>query len=61
MIRPPAASIRAAAAITSITMKGGTSPRAEESRRALAALSVASCMKISLNPAQFELVRISGR
>ena len=45
MTRPPAASIRAAAAITSITMNGGTSLRAEGviSRRAASSIIHASC------------------
>src|SRR6187549_2444545 len=47
MTWPPAASIRAAAAITSITMKGGTSLRAEGVRSAVArSLSVDSSIDI---------------
>ena len=41
MTRPPAASMRAAAAITSITMKGGTSLRADGARRRFAESSMA--------------------
>jgi hypothetical protein len=40
--RPPAASMRAAAAITSITMNGGTSLRAEDLSRRLAVSSMRS-------------------
>src|ERR1700720_2442974 len=47
MTWPPAASIRAAAAITSITMNGGTSLRPDAVRRPLArSLSVASSIDI---------------
>src|SRR5438093_11813079 len=47
MTWPPAASIRAAAAITSITMKGGTSLRAEGVSSAVArSLSVDSSIDI---------------
>src|SRR3984893_8479697 len=47
MTTPPAASMRAAAAITSITMKGGTSLRPDAVRRPLArSLSVASSIDI---------------
>src|SRR6186713_2290753 len=47
MTWPPAASMRAAAAITSITMKGGTSLRAEGDINALArSLSVDSSIDI---------------
>src|ERR1700737_3913172 len=45
MTWPPAASIRSAADITSITMNGGTSLRLEgESRSATRCLKIASCM-----------------
>jgi hypothetical protein len=40
MTRPPAASMRAAAAITSITMKGGTSLRAEGAVNRLAVSNI---------------------
>ena len=43
MTRPPAASMRAAAAITSITMNGGTSLRAEGAISRLAASSMHRC------------------
>ena len=47
MTWPPAASIRSAAAITSITMKGGTSLRPDAVSRPLArSLSVASNIEI---------------
>jgi hypothetical protein len=42
MTRPPAASMRAAAAITSITMNGGTSLRPEGAINRLAASNIVS-------------------
>jgi hypothetical protein len=42
MTRPPVASMRAAAAITSITMKAGTSLRAEGAINRLAASNITS-------------------
>ena len=45
MTRPPAASMRAAAAITSITMNGGTSLRAEGTISRFAASSIDSTVR----------------